>query len=202
MIVKVCGMREAQNIREVEALGIDLMGFIFYPRSPRYCAALPDYLPTGCKRVGVFVNASIDDIRERAASFGLDYIQLHGNETPDFTHVVKEQTGCKIIKAFSIGNPFPGELVAGFEGEADLFLFDTPTVGFGGSGQTFDHSLLAQYTGNTPFLLSGGIGPDFQLTTGHEQLAGLDLNSRFETEPGLKDTKLLRSFISKLKTTH
>lgn len=202
MIVKVCGMREAQNIREVEALGIDLMGFIFYPRSPRYCAALPDYLPVRCKRVGVFVNASIDDIRERTATFGLDYIQLHGNETPDFAQLVREQTGCKIIKAFSIGNPFPGELVASFEGEADLFLFDTPTVGFGGSGQTFDHSLLAQYTGNTPFLLSGGIGPDFQLTTSHEQLAGLDLNSRFETEPGLKDTKLLRSFISKLKTTH
>lgn len=201
-MIKVCGMREAHNIEEVEALDIDLMGFIFYPRSSRYCATLPNYLPTRCKRVGVFVNAAIEDISERVANFRLNYVQLHGNETPDFARLVRKQTGCKVIKAFSIGNPFPSNLVSSFEGVADLFLFDTPTIGYGGSGQTFDHSLLSQYSGTTPFLLSGGIGSDFHLTTTHERLVGLDLNSRFEVAPGLKDAGLLRSFISNLKTIH
>lgn len=202
MIVKVCGMRDAQNIKDVESLGIGMMGFIFYRRSPRFCEGLPAYLPSRCKRVGVFVNSNFDEIKAKQQSFQLHYIQLHGNETPAFANHLREALNVKVIKAFSITSPFPAGLIESYEGACDLFLFDTPTTSFGGSGRTFDHALLSDYRGNTPFLLSGGIGlSNASEFTGpiHPLCIGVDLNSRFEAAPGLKDVALLRQFLNTIR---
>ncbi len=204
MIIKVCGMREPENIRAVERLGVDWMGFIFYPRSPRYVAARPSYLPSACRRVGVFVNSSVEDILLTVKSFGLDYIQLHGSESPAFCAELKSAANSGIIKAFSIASADDFRRTAQYESSCDYFLFDTACAGYGGSGRTFDWSLLEAYNGQTPFLLSGGIGPDSveplrQLS--HPRWAGIDLNSGFETAPALKDPALLQSFINQINTS-
>ena len=104
MIVKVCGMREAENIRQVEQTGADWMGFIDYEGSPRYVPGVPEYLPETVQKVGVFVNASLSQIRERVATWQLDYVQLHGKESPEFCREV-QQTGLRVIKAFSLCTP-------------------------------------------------------------------------------------------------
>lgn len=203
MIIKVCGMREAQNIREVEALGVDWMGFIFYPKSERYCDRVPEYLPERCKRVGVFVDAEISDIVKHVVEYGLQVVQLHGSEDRLYVMQLRQALGaidhvCTIVKAFRVASPDdfrPCEPLVGF---VDYFLFDTPTAGFGGSGRQFDWSLLEHYRCMTPFLLSGGIGPDSREALSrleHPCLEGIDLNSRFETAPGLKDVAALKAFL-------
>lgn len=200
MLLKVCGMREAHNISDIESLGIDWMGFIFYPPSSRYVSEVPSYLPSRAKRVGVFVDAEIDFIRERIESFDLDYVQLHGKETPEFCTTLKAQfPTIGIIKVFSIKDAQSLADTALYEGLANYFLFDTFCKEKGGSGRTFDHSLLADYKGHTPFLLSGGLSLDNAreiMHFSHPMLAGYDLNSRFETAPALKDTALIREFIT------
>ena len=204
LLIKVCGMRLSHNIRAVEALGIDLMGFIFYPRSPRYVGPRPDYLPTHCLRVGVFVNAPAGEVEERADDFGLDLIQLHGNESPDYCRRLVD-SGLQLIKVFSLRSEGDAAATEMYEGLCRYFLFDTPTAQYGGSGTTFDWSLLDAYRGDTPFLLSGGIGPGSAESISrlaHPRLAGIDLNSRFETEPGLKDVGRLRDFIAGVKTAN
>ena len=208
--IKVCGMRDADNIREIERIGIDLMGFICWERSPRFVGEVPSYLPK-CPRVGVFVNPTLDYVLERCKAFGFSYIQLHGNESPDFCQEVRQQTGLKIIKAISIENPtgameaspLRGGLVGSYEGIADLFLFDTKCKTIGGSGQQFDWDILQSYKGDTPFLLSGGIGPEDAERLKHwhhPKCIGIDINSRFETAPGIKDVAALAKFTSKLKS--
>lgn len=201
MLLKICGMRQAENIRTVEKLGIDLMGFIFYPRSPRYAGEEPEYLPAGVGRVGVFVDEYPDNIRERVERFRLDYVQLHGDETPEYCLGLK-RSGLRLIKAFSVAGAEDLAATDRYAGLCDYFLFDTKTSGYGGSGRTFDWSLLENYRGETPFLLSGGLGPDSLPSLAgfrHEQLAGYDLNSRFETAPGMKDPALLEEFIRKIR---
>lgn len=198
MNIKVCGMRDSLNIRLVEQLPIDWMGFIFYPRSPRYVDRLPEYMPEHLKRVGVFVDAEIDFIRERTDRFKLDLLQLHGHETPARCREVKAATGLGIIKAFGIGSAPDLTDVASYEGVADFFLFDTKCGTAGGSGRTFDHSLLSRYSGSTPFLLSGGLGPESasQLRSfSHPAFWGIDLNSRFEVAPALKSVGMLKQFL-------
>ena len=197
-------MREAENIREVEALGVDLMGFIFWPKSSRYISEHPAYLPTQCKRVGVFVNEDTDTIKKIAEDYALDYIQLHGHEAPDFVRHLRSLCGdsIAIIKAFNIATAEDLEATKPYEGIVDYFLFDTKGKSVGGNGEKFDWSVLADYVGETPFLLSGGIGPDDAervRTFNHPKCIGIDLNSRFELSPALKDIEKLKNFLEKVK---
>ena len=195
-------MREADNIREVEALGIDLMGFIFWPKSKRYVAEPPQYLPTKVKKVGVFVDATLEDIRQHIQDYQLDIIQLHGHETPEFIaqlSIINYQLS--IIKAFNIATAEDLTQTKPYEDIVDFFLFDTKAQVPGGSGEQFDWSVLSHYEGATPFLLSGGIGPDDAeriKAFHHPRCIGIDLNSRFEMAPALKDVNQLREFILKL----
>ncbi|MFI3265059.1 MAG: phosphoribosylanthranilate isomerase [Rikenellaceae bacterium] len=200
MIIKVCGMRESENILSIDALGIDLMGFIFYPKSPRYVDALPDEMPKLARRVGVFVNENIETICQRIAEFELDYVQLHGSESAEFCGEVAKK-GVKIIKAFSVDESFDFGVTDNYINHCDIFVFDTKCKGYGGSGEQFDWSLLNEYNGSTPFLLSGGItvdNLDGLKSFDHPQLVGYDLNSRFETEPALKSREMLNIFLEQL----
>ena len=201
-LVKVCGMRDAENIREVEALGIDLMGFIFWPKSGRYVSERPAYLPTNCKRVGVFVDEDIETVKRIADDYALDYIQLHGHESRAYCAQLK---GLKLIKAFNIATTEDFKQTEPYTGIVDYFLFDTKGKSVGGNGEKFDWSVLSAYDGNTPFLLSGGIGPDdAEVLTSHfspltsKKCVGIDLNSRFEIAPGLKDINKLKDFLNAL----
>ena len=192
-------MREAENIREVEALGIDLMGFIFWPKSKRYVSEKPAYMPQKCKRVGVFVDENIDQVKRIAEDFALDFIQLHGSESPAY---IFQLGGLHVIKAFNIATAEDLELTKPYDGLVDYFLFDTKATLPGGSGQQFDWNVLEAYNGETPFLLSGGIGPDDAERVKsyyHPKCAGIDLNSRFEIAPGLKDVNTMRSFIREIR---
>jgi phosphoribosylanthranilate isomerase len=198
MKIKVCGMREADNIREVERLGIDLMGLIFWPQSSRYVSEKPDYLPTHCQRVGVFVDEDIERVNSIADEYALDYIQLHGHESSEYCAQLQ---GLHLIKAISVSGRDDIATYKQYEGLVDYFLFDTKCPSVGGSGQQFDWTVLSAYDGNTPFLLSGGIGPDDAERVKafrHEKCIGIDLNSRFETAPGLKDIDSLRRFLTHL----
>ncbi|WP_262279814.1 phosphoribosylanthranilate isomerase [Hallella absiana] len=277
-LIKVCGMRDAQNIREVAALGVNLIGLIFYPKSPRYVESIssdagiipdyssltPDPLSKGEGRnmldkqlkaeetkgetrnkqpvsaqlkstqskapfnkvttplslgegqggeaaipkfVGVFVDDMPQNIVTAVYNYHLSYVQLHGDESPVMidnlrrTLVPDIAPQIKIIKAISVSSAEDLKRCEPYEGHVDLFLFDTKCKGYGGSGQKYDWSVLEAYTGQTPFLLSGGIGPDdidrlrdFH----HPQCVGIDLNSKFETAPGMKDINLLQNFLHQL----
>ena len=200
MIVKVCGMREAENIRAVEALGVDWMGFIFWEHSSRNVCQRPAYLPTKAKRVGVFVDAPLDVVCQHVEAFGLDVVQLHGSESPAYLHDLRKDLvgAVLIVKAFSIATRDDLSQTSLYEGLADYFLFDTKAQLVGGNGRKFDWSVLAHYDGSTPFLLSGGIGPDDAsrlCAFSHPRLAGIDLNSRFEAAPALKNVELLKQFL-------
>ena len=225
MLIKVCGMRQAHNIHEVEQTGIDLMGFIFYPKSPRFVSMMPshsgivpDHAPAGTsgtaggerhvRRVGVFVDDMAQNIITRVYNHELDYVQLHGSETPRFIDNLRRtidpdiRPGIRFIKALSIGSIGDFALWKQYRGHADMLLFDTRCRSHGGSGNKFDWSLLDAYDGDIPFLLSGGIGPDDApaiRSISHPQFAGIDLNSGFETEPGIKDVTLLRRFIGECR---
>ena len=199
MMTKVCGMRDAQNIRDVEALGIDWIGMIFWPKSKRYVAEVPSYLPGHLKKVGVFVDSTLDDILQHISDYQLDIIQLHGQESPDFAKALKPHT---IIKAFNIEKADDLLQTEKYEGIADYFLIDTKGKMVGGNGQKFDWSVLTAYQGKTPFLLSGGIGPEDAESVRsfhHPRCIGIDLNSRFESEPGFKDINQLKTFINNIR---
>ena len=199
MIVKVCGMRDAENIRQLEALGIDWMGMIFWPKSKRYVSTPPVYLPQHVRKVGVFVDASLDAIRQHVEDYQLDIIQLHGQESPETLKALKP---LKLIKAFNIATPEDLQKTVAYEGLADYFLFDTKGKSVGGNGEKFDWSVLDSYQGETPFLLSGGIGSEDAQdikSFHHPKCIGIDLNSRFETEPGLKDITKLKQFLEAIR---
>lgn len=201
MIVKVCGMRDAENIRDIEQLGIDWMGFIFYPLSKRAVTDVPDYLTENVKRVGVFVNEDLEIIGNKIEEFQLDMVQLHGEESPEIC-LQLQQTGVKVIKAFSIKDRFPGSMIERYDSTCNYYLFDTHTTGYGGSGRKFNWELLSQYQGETPFLLSGGISPedaDAVRAFVHPQFIGIDINSRFETEAAIKSSKLIKQFLEKIR---
>ena len=196
-------MREAENIREVEALGIDMMGFIFWPKSSRYVSERPDYLPKHVKRVGVFVNEAPEQVKRQAADYRLDYIQLHGQESPEqISHLSPLTSHLSIIKAFNIATAEDLLQTQPYEGLVNLFLFDTKGKSVGGNGEKFDWDVLDAYHGSTPFLLSGGIGPDDAERVNafhHPKCIGIDLNSRFELSPGLKDINKLKEFLKKIQ---
>lgn len=193
-------MRDSENIRAIEQTKADLMGFIFHPKSPRFVASLPEYMPKKQKRVGVFVNASLEQILAKAQKFSLEYIQLHGDEPPAFCSELKNR-GLKVIRAQRIANA-DDIIRAESYNMTDLMIFDTKTELYGGSGKKFNWQLLENYKGCVPFLLSGGIRSDtFEEIKAffHPQFAGIDLNSGFEISPALKDVGKLNNFIEKIK---
>lgn len=204
MIIKVCGMREPENIRAVEALGIDLMGFIFWKPSSRYVGAVPSYLPRNCRRAGVFVDAAPQDILTAVKDFQLDVLQLHGHESPEAIIAMKDRfPSIRIIKSLAVMGPDDLAQTEAYEDVCDAFLFDTKGKLPGGNGQQFDWSVLRLYKGRLPFLLSGGIGPGDEHRIREFDVPGcigIDLNSRFETAPGRKDTEALRTFIEKIRS--
>ena len=198
-------MREPKNIEQVAQLGVDMMGFIFYPKSPRYVSyvlARSDADRKVC-RVGVFVNDSIPEILDKIHSFSLNAVQMHGSESRELCEQLREANGdIKIIKAISVSNVGDIQKYKEYVGAVDYFLFDTKCKTVGGSGQQFDWQVLDEYDGDVPFLLSGGIGPEdaFRIRTFHHpQCVGIDLNSRFEIEPGIKDVEKLNKFLNEIK---
>ena len=200
LIVKVCGLTEPANIEAIRALGVDMLGFIFYPLSPRYVLGkMPPNsmagIAAGPQKVGVFVNETVGQILTTANACGLDALQLHGQETPE--HCNGLRPNFKVIKAFSIAGVDDFEQTNAYEDACDYFLFDTKGPSHGGNGFAFNWDILDAYTGRTPFLLSGGIAPgDAEKINAlqHPKLAGIDLNSRFESSPGVKDVALLAEF--------
>lgn len=233
LIVKVCGMRDGKNIRQVKALGVDWIGMIFWNRSPRnvtmiptYAGIIPDRAPSmesqpadrTIRRVGVFVDEMAQNIITRVVNFKLDLVQFHGNETPTLIRNLRRtldpdiRPGIQFIKAIRVGSHEDIARYKDYEDCVDYFLFDTrckttadgskqDEEKMGGSGQKFDWSVLEAYDGQKPFLLSGGIGPDDAeriRAFHHPRCIGIDLNSRFESEPGVKDAALLRQFLSEL----
>lgn len=203
MIIKVCGMRDAQNIREVESLRPTMMGFICWEGSTRNVDIPPTYLPS-CIRVGVFVNPSLEHVVRMTNLLHLNRIQLHGTESPAFCQEVIRATQLPIIKAVPIQTEKDINRYQPYVGIADMLLFDTPSKAVGGSGQHFDWNVLHCYDGPLPFLLAGGIGPDDTLRIQqfrHPKFLGIDLNSRFESRPAYKDVKLLQTFMDTLRTS-
>ena len=196
-------MREGANIRAVDALGIDLMGFIFYPASLRY-AGEPDreaLASVRAEKVGVFVDEKADGVLRLADRYGLATLQLHGDETPEACRSYRER-GFRVIKAVRVRFAADVERAGAYADACDCLLFDTGGRGYGGTGAAFDWRLLSGYAADTPFLLSGGIGPGDAAKVSalrHPRLAGVDLNSRFESVPGLKDVDLLKAFLKTLR---
>lgn len=221
MIIKVCGMRDADNIREVVKLGIDWIGFVFWQDSPRFVSQItsnagiiPDYSSLcgnsvgDVKKVGVFVNDMPQNIVTRIVNYNLDIIQLHGQESPVMIENLRAtvdpdiHAGIKIMKAISISTRSDVARYKEYIGHVDYFLFDTKTPLVGGSGNQFDWSVLEAYDGDVPFLLSGGIGPDDinRIKAFHHPMCmGIDLNSKFEEEPAMKNVDKLKPFLSELR---
>jgi phosphoribosylanthranilate isomerase len=202
-IIKICGLTDPGNIMDVISQGPDWIGMIFYPLSPRYVAnpgklAFLKEMTSGVKKIGVFVNQEYPGIREILDKVPLDGIQLHGNEPPELCRRLKDH-GYLVIKAFGIGRHFRFTAVEPYCAAADFFLFDTPSPRHGGTGEPFDWNRLQEYQKEVPFLLAGGISPDMEDFPGHPKLAGVDLNSRFETSPGIKDIRLLEGFINRYR---
>ncbi len=203
--IKVCGMRDLENIRHIETLDVDFLGFIFYPKSTRCIQTDDNSLEAirGCikPKVGVFVNATLKQMLEKAELYQLSFLQLHGNETSDLCGELR-QRGYAVIKAFSIASVKDFKKTEDYPDCCDYFLFDTKCAGYGGSGNRFDWSFLDAYSGNTPFLLSGGLSPDClseinQLK--HSKFAGIDLNSGFEISSAIKDVGKLKDFITEIR---
>ena len=202
----VCGMREPDNIREILTLDPDFLGLIFYPKSSRYVTS-PTIINNirfgqNTKKTGVFVNATEDEIMQKVKLYELQAVQLHGEESVVLCRSLRNK-GVLVLKAFQIYAAEDFEDTLLYNDQVDYFLFDTKTASYGGSGSKFDWSLLDAYHGNTPFFLSGGIGPDDVQAIqkiNHPLFRGVDLNSRFEIAPAIKSYKLLQQFIKQLNS--
>lgn len=220
MKLKVCGMN--QNPVEVAQLQPDYLGFIFWEPSSRYFEGAIPQLPQSIKKVGVFVDAPVEEVLEKVAQYQLVVVQLHGKETPEFCRILrqaelvsasqKDETPkqvrgdrLEIIKVFSIKDDFDFDVLRDYETVCDYFLFDTKGKLPGGNGYTFDWSVLENYPSTKPFFLSGGIGMDavdklkaFLNSPASKYCFAVDVNSKFETEPGLKDITMLKAFTKSL----
>ena len=198
-------MKYPDNIIEVGALLPDYMGFIFWEKSARFFDGEIPKLDESIKKVGVFVNESVENIIEKINKYNLQAIQLHGKESVEFCQDLKSKINDKIeiIKVFSVGYDFDFAVLKPFENACDYFLFDTKGKLPGGNGTTFDWKILEKYKSEKPFFLSGGIGVEEIPTLKNLKLPiyAIDVNSRFEIEPGLKNKNLLYSFIQNLKLT-
>lgn len=236
-IIKVCGLSNGENMRQVAGLGVDWVGMVFWEKSPRNVTMIPTRagiipdrgsLPPSSsegrvaqrvKRVGVFVDEMAQNIVTRVVNFGLDLVQFHGHESPTLIRNLRLtldpdiRPGIKFIKAITVGCRDDVAAYKAYEDCVDYLLFDTRCDSVGGSGRQFDWQLLDAYDGRLPFLLSGGIGPadaprlrtlfrdGLQAETGGfplDKCIGIDLNSRFEVEPGMKDIQKLKQFIDQL----
>ena len=221
MKIKVCGMRDGKNIREVEALGVDYIGMIFWSGSPRNVTMVPTHagiIPDRSSlspltshhsplRVGVFVDEMPQSIITRVVNYQLDVVQMHGHESPTVIRNLRAtldpdfRPGIQFWKAVSIASTDDLTACEQYFNCVDAFVFDTRCDSVGGSGRQFDWQLLEAYQGPVPFLLSGGIGPDDAARVKafhHPQCIGIDLNSRFETASAVKDVDLLRSFLQQV----
>ena len=212
--LKICGMREPDNIEEITALQPDYLGLIFYDKSPRFVKDLIAEIPSEIKKTGVFVDAFKEMILEKVIKFRLAAIQLHGNESPEFCQQLKEylsdeNLSVEVIKVFGVKDDFNFDNLDPYEGVADFYLFDTKGKNKGGNGISFNWNILRNYPSRTPFFLSGGIGQeevsaikelykDFQELGKQELFYALDVNSKFEDAPGLKNVKKLQLFREKL----
>ena len=198
-------MGNTSIMHQLAELNPDMLGFIFYPESPRFfMGKIQPYeiekIPESIKKVGVFVNVCQDEIHKYCKLFHLDTAQLHGKESPWYCSTIKE-TGLTVIKALTLIDE-PDHTFTEYEDCCDYLLFDTPTEQHGGSGKKFNWEHLNNYTGKLPFLLSGGIGKEDAETVkniNHPKFAGIDINSRFEDEPGIKNVQMIESFLNELK---
>ncbi|MGC4231650.1 MAG: phosphoribosylanthranilate isomerase [Niabella sp.] len=204
--IKVCGMTDMQQVEQLAAMGADYAGFIFYEKSPRFAgnklaaADLKGF--ASIQKVGVFVNESVDVILQTVDEYGLNAVQLHGDETADFCSGIKGKV--TVIKAFRVkGDEDLSEILKPYEKAADYFLFDTKAQEYGGTGKKFDWSVLSKGNITKPYFLSGGIGMDdmeqvkqFTLTN---NVFALDVNSKFETAPGTKDMESVKKFLRGIK---
>ena len=221
MTVKVCGMRDGENIRQVAELGADWIGMVFWSKSPRNVTMIPTYagiIPDrgslspltsqqSPRRVGVFVDEMAQNVITRVVNFKLDLIQLNGHETPTLISNLRRtldpdiRPGVKFIKTIYVGRHDDIAVYKDYEDCVDYFLFDGKGQTAGDGDSRFDWSVLDAYDGSVPFLLSGGIGPDdaeIVRNFHHPKCIGIDLNVRFETEPGLKDIQKLKAFLEQL----
>lgn len=208
MQIKVCGLRMNEDIASVANSGAEYVGLIFYPASSRYAAGITDpnlmellaRTYPKVKRVGVFVDADSDEVRITAEKFHLNVLQFHGEESPEYcAEFANDYT---VIKAFPIAESSDFEKTAAYEGMCQMFLFDTAGPLPGGNGFSWDWSLLAGYSGNTPFLVSGGIRQGDVLKVAqirHPQFVGIDINSGFEVYPGVKNTEAIKLFVRIIK---
>jgi phosphoribosylanthranilate isomerase len=210
MRIKVCGMTLPEQVNALSEMGVDFAGFIFYPKSPRY---MGDKLPPekfkkmggNIAKVGVFVNKPYDDLLKTVEDYRLDMVQLHGDETPRFCEQVANYV--TVIKAFRLTDNDPIEWMARpFQEASDMFLFDTLGSGYGGTGKKFDWNVLQQDTIDKLFFLSGGIeaGDEekiktFSETPAAKKLFSLDINSKFEVSPGVKDIAKVQQFVQAIK---
>ena len=223
MKIKVCGMREAENISELIKLKPDYMGFIFYDRSKRFVTNFPEIeIPSEIKKVGVFVNKSIDDIIEIVEKNKLDAVQLHGNESPEYCNQLRHYKRVtersrinnndevistslnhriEIFKAFSIDDDFDFSKTNAYQKVCDFLLFDTKGKDYGGNGVKFNWEVLDNYKGELPYMLSGGITKydsqailSFLRRQESEKCIGIDINSGFEIEPALKNINDIKEF--------
>lgn len=203
--VKVCGLCSAEQIISLDAMGVDYCGIIFYNLSPRNAGNKLDGLALknqhlNCKRTGVFVNESIENILKRLDEYGLGAVQLCGNESPEMCIQISREA--EVIKVFHVDEHFDRAAMEHYEGSCDYFLFDTKTNLHGGSGKKFNWDLLYSVKTETPFFLSGGIAPDdFSeiATFNHPAFYGVDINSRFELSPGNKNLHTVQKFFDQIK---
>ncbi|WP_158975826.1 phosphoribosylanthranilate isomerase [Cellulophaga sp. L1A9] len=203
--LKICGMKF--NTANVAALQPDYLGFIFWEKSKRNFGGILEAIPHNIKKVGVFVDATIAEISRRVQDYDLLAVQLHGHESPDFCKALKEEIKTiEIIKVFSIKDEFDFTVLEAFEEVADFYLFDTKGKLPGGNGYTFDWDVLENYPSKKPYFLSGGIGLEeveqlksFLKMPASKYCHAIDVNSKFETSPGLKDIAPLETLIKKLK---
>ena len=203
MLIKVCGLSDPQSICGISRLQPSLIGFIFYPPSPRNACSLSPAIvksiPDGIERAGVFVNSCIRQILDTAERYSLTAVQLHGEESPEMCSQLR-LSNLKVIKAIGVNESLDNKYLGEFEGAVDMFVFDTATAGYGGSGRKFDWTKLKDYSLSTPFLLSGGIGPEdaeavHRAAAVLHRMAGVDINSRFEINPGNKSIELVKAFM-------
>jgi phosphoribosylanthranilate isomerase len=204
MKIKVCGLREPENIKAVTALSPDYVGFVFYGPSPRFVGDIPgavlNNIPSSIKKAAVLVNEDAETVNALIEKYGFDIIQLHGSESPEFCREFKSKV--IVFKAFGLHEDFDFSLLNDYADVVDFFLFDSKTNIHGGSGQSFNWSILDNYKLDVPFFLSGGIGPDSLeeiKQINHPQFYGVDFNSKFETAPGIKDTRLLEKAFDTIK---
>lgn len=201
MKIKVCGLKKKENIAQLELDKIDMLGFIFYNKSPRYLGPGERSILADIEhsKVGVFVNEDMNQVIEIAQQCQLDYVQLHGSESPAYCDQIAQII--PYFKAFSVDNNFDFDQIEEYN-SAELLVLDAKGDSYGGNGVKYDWNLIEKYKGKTPFLVSGGIGPDDVeaiKSFNHPSFAGIDINSGFEIKPGLKDTNLVNKFTKQIR---